>query len=105
MTTVLHILTGLAGTALIVSVLFQKSTTEGFAALGGGESGKYKKGGWDDFLEKVTKYAAVAWAGLSVILAVCSYHAPAKTQWAVVAVLVGAAIVAVVVKTAYGKQH
>jgi protein translocase SecG subunit len=69
----LYAVAGLSGLILIVSVLFQKSKSEGFAALGGGEGTRYKKGSWDDFLERITKWAAVAWTIASLLLAIAYY--------------------------------
>ena len=70
----LFVIAALSGAVLIVSVLFQKSKSEGFAALGGGEGTRYKKGSWDDLLERATKYAAIVWSIASVLLAIVYYH-------------------------------
>jgi protein translocase SecG subunit len=57
-----------SGGALIVSVLFQTTTAEGFSAsLGGQETSRFQKGSRDELLEKVCKVAAVLWV-LSMLL-------------------------------------
>ncbi len=52
----------LSGVSLIVSVLFQTTTAEGFSAsMGGQETSRFQKGSRDEMLEKVCKIAAVVW--------------------------------------------
>ena len=69
----LAIISVLSGLVLIVAVLFQTSQSEGFSALGGGDSMHYKKGTWDDFLERITKYAAVVWLISALLISVWYY--------------------------------
>ncbi len=73
MGTALLVISVLSGLILIVAVLFQTSQTEGFSALGGAETMQYKKGTWDDFLEQITKYAAVIWLTSAVLISIWYY--------------------------------
>jgi len=64
------IVAGVAGVALIVSVLFQTTTAESFSAsLGGQETSRFQKGSRDEALEKLCKVAAVVWILAMVVVA------------------------------------
>ncbi|HJN14362.1 MAG TPA: preprotein translocase subunit SecG [Armatimonadota bacterium] len=50
------------GVGLILSVLFQTTTAEGFSAsLGGQETSRFQKGSKDEMLDKVCKVCAIVW--------------------------------------------
>lgn len=52
----------LTGIGLILSVLFQTTTAEGFSAsMGGQETSRFQKGSKDELLDKVCKICAVVW--------------------------------------------
>jgi len=47
---------------IIVTVAMQTTKHEGLGGvIGGASSSKFRKGGWDDLLERVTKYGAIFW--------------------------------------------
>jgi len=53
---------GITGVGLILSVLFQTTTAEGFSAsLGGQETSRFQKGSKDELLDKVCKICAIVW--------------------------------------------
>jgi len=61
----------ISGLALILAVLFQTTTAEGFSAsLGGQETSRFQKGSRDEMLDKVAKVAAVSWILVSLIVAI-----------------------------------
>lgn len=67
-TTILVILLDLV---IILAVMFQTTKAEGLSGvIGGKATSTFRKGGWDDMLEKVTKYGAVSWG---VIVAIHAY--------------------------------
>jgi protein translocase SecG subunit len=49
---------------IIAAVAMQTTKHEGLSGVIGGGSGSRfgRKGGWDDLLERVTKYGAILWA-------------------------------------------
>ena len=48
---------------IIGTVAMQTTKHEGLSGvIGGGSSHRFRKGGWDDLLERVTKYTAIFWA-------------------------------------------
>ncbi|MFQ6131445.1 MAG: preprotein translocase subunit SecG [Armatimonadota bacterium] len=56
---------------IILTVMFQTTKSEGLSGIIGGKStSAFRKGGWDDLLEKVTKYGAVGWG---VVVAVHAF--------------------------------
>jgi preprotein translocase subunit SecG len=69
--TFLGIVQFLVSIALILVVLMQKSTAEGMGAIGGSAQMFFDKAkGIDETLEKATKYLAVVFMVLSVVLAI-----------------------------------
>ena len=62
MLTAFQILACVSGVGLIISVLFQTTTAEGFSAsLGGQETSRFQKGSRDELLEKACKICAIVW--------------------------------------------
>lgn len=61
----------ISGLALILAVVFQTTTAEGFSAsLGGQETSRFQKGSRDEMLDKVAKVAAISWILVSLIVAI-----------------------------------
>ncbi len=63
---ILHmILMGIAlvsGIALVTAVTLQTNKAESFsAAMGGGDSGRFRKGSKEEMLERLTKVSAIVW--------------------------------------------
>ncbi len=76
-TTVLVVLLDLV---IILAVMFQTTKSEGLSGVIGGKStSAFRKGGWDDILEKVTKYGAVSWGVIVAIHAYLWYRLMAPT--------------------------
>jgi len=51
--------------------MFQTTKSEGLSGIIGGKStSAFRKGGWDDLLEKLTKYSAIGWG---VVMAVHAF--------------------------------
>jgi protein translocase SecG subunit len=70
-----QIIAGLAGIGLILAVLFQTTTAEGFSAsLGGQETARFQKGSRDELLEKVAKIGAIVWLVACFLTAILWYH-------------------------------
>ncbi len=71
-----QIIAGLSGIALIVSVLLQTTTAEGFSAsLGGQETARFQKGSRDEMLERVAKIGAIVWIVACFAVAILWYRA------------------------------
>ncbi len=65
-----------SGLALILAVVFQTTTAEGFSAsLGGQETSRFQKGSRDEMLDKVAKVAAISWILVSLIVAIIWFRA------------------------------
>jgi protein translocase SecG subunit len=61
----------ISGIALILAVVFQTTTAEGFSAsMGGQETSRFQKGSRDELLDKVAKVAAVSWILVSLFVAI-----------------------------------
>ena len=61
----------LTGIGLILSVLFQTTTAEGFSAsLGGQETSRFQKGSKDEMLDKVCKICALIWIVAMLFVAI-----------------------------------
>ncbi len=70
-----QIVASLSGLALVLAVLFQTTTAEGFSAsLGGQETARFQKGSRDELLEKIAKIGAVIWLVSCFLVAVFWYH-------------------------------
>jgi len=71
MLTAFQVLACLSGVGLILSVLFQTTTAEGFSAsLGGQETSRFQKGSRDELLEKACKVCAIVWILAMLFVAV-----------------------------------
>ena len=76
MLTVIVVVCLVTGIGLIVSVVLQTSKAESFsAAMGGADTGQFRKGSREELLARVTKYLAIAWITSSVISAILWYRA------------------------------
>jgi len=65
----------LSGLSLILAVLFQTTTAEGFSAsLGGQETARFQKGSRDELLELIAKIGAIVWILSCFLVAVLWYH-------------------------------
>lgn len=52
----------LSGLGLITAVTLQTNKAESFsAAMGGGDSGRFRKGSKEEMLDRLTKVSAVVW--------------------------------------------
>lgn len=64
-----------SGIGLIVSVVLQTSKAESFsAAMGGADTGQFRKGTREELLARITKYLAIVWIVSSVVSAVLWYR-------------------------------
>jgi len=64
-----------SGIALIVVVCLQTSKAESFsAAMGGADTGQFRKGTREELLARLSKYLAITWIVASVVSAVLWYH-------------------------------
>lgn len=64
-----------SGIALIVFVVLQTSKAESFsAAMGGADTGQFRKGTREEMLARATKYVAIIWIVASLVSAVLWYH-------------------------------
>lgn len=76
MLTVAYVIAVVSGIALILAVLFQTTTAEGFSAsLGGQETSRFQKGSRDEMLDKVAKIAAISWILVSLLVAILWFRA------------------------------
>ncbi len=65
----------MSGIALIVVVCLQTSKAESFsAAMGGADTGQFRKGTREELLARLSKYLAITWIVASVVSAVLWYH-------------------------------
>jgi protein translocase SecG subunit len=72
---VAQVLACVSGIGLILAVLFQTTTAEGFSAsMGGQETARFQKGSRDETLEKVAKIGAIVWIVTCFITAILWYH-------------------------------
>ncbi|MFQ5810046.1 MAG: preprotein translocase subunit SecG [Armatimonadota bacterium] len=63
MLTTAAILVVILDVVIIVTVAIQTTKHEGLSGvIGGASSSRFRRGGWDDLLERVTKYGAIFWA-------------------------------------------
>lgn len=64
----------ISGVALIAAVALQTSKAESFsAAMGGGDSSKFRKGSREEMLERLTKFAAIVWIIACTLYAIAYY--------------------------------
>lgn len=64
-----------SGVGLIVSVCLQTSKAESFsAAMGGADTGQFRKGTREELLARLTKYLAVTWIVASTLSAIVWYR-------------------------------
>jgi len=60
---------------IIATVAMQTTKQEGLSGvIGGSSSSHFRRGGWDDLLERVTKYTAVVWAVFAAVNAWLWYN-------------------------------
>jgi len=65
----------LSGVGLIVTVMLQTSKAESFsAAMGGADTGQFRKGTREEMLARLTKYLAIIWIVGSVVSAILWYR-------------------------------
>ena len=70
------VLACVSGIALILAVVFQTTTAEGFSAsMGGQETSRFQKGSRDEVLDKVARVAAISWILVSLFVAILWFRA------------------------------
>ena len=73
--TIIMIIALISGAVLVASVTMQTSKADGFsAAMGGTESGRFRKGSREEMLDRVTKVAAIIWIISCALNAVMWYR-------------------------------
>ena len=64
-----------SGIGLIVAVVLQTSKAESFsAAMGGADTGQFRKGTREEMLARLTKYLAIAWILSSALSSILWYR-------------------------------
>jgi protein translocase SecG subunit len=66
--TVAAVLVVILDIVIIATVAMQTTKHEGLSGvIGGTSSSRFRRGGWDDLLERVTKYGAIFWAVFAAV--------------------------------------
>jgi protein translocase SecG subunit len=64
----------ISGIALITAVMLQTSRAESFsAAMGGGDSSRFRKGSREELIDRLTKFAAIVWISSCALYAILHY--------------------------------
>ena len=71
---ILMIIAIISGIALVAAVAMQTSKAESFsAAMGGGDSSRFRKGSREEMLDRLTKMAAIVWIISCALYAILHY--------------------------------